>query len=92
MNDTRFVRRFKRLSDLFRYRECLVERDSALYDPISKGRSFDKLQNQRTRVAAFLNAVDGGDVRMVEAGKNLRLTLEPGEAIRVSRKCVRQIG
>ena len=36
--------------------------------------------------------MNGSDVRVVQAGKNLRLTLKPGEAIRVSRKRLGQIG
>ncbi len=38
----------------------------------------------------FLDAVDGRDVRVVEAGEDLRLPREPGETVRVSREGVRQ--
>ena len=42
------------------------------------------------RPLGFLDAVDGGDVRVVEAGEDLRLPLEPGEPIRVRREGVRE--
>ena len=57
---------------------------------VGEGGAFDQLQNQRPRALGFLDAVDGGDVRVVEAGEDLRLPLEPGEPIRVSGKGVGQ--
>ena len=59
-------------------------------DPVGEGRSLDQLQNERLGVLRLLDAVDGGDARMVEAGEDLRFPLEPGEAVRVSRKGVGQ--
>ena len=39
-------------------------------------------------LVGFLNAVDGGDVGVVEGRKDLRLPLEPGEPVRVIREGV----
>ena len=39
-------------------------------------------------VLGLLDAVDGGDAGVVEAGEDLRFPLEPGEPIRVSREGV----
>jgi len=61
-----------------------------LRDPDRQGRSLDQLQHQRPRAVGFLDAVDGGDVRVVEAGEDLRFPLEPREPIRVSREGVGQ--
>ena len=46
------------------------------------------LQDERPRAVGFLDAVDGGDVRVVQAGQDLRLPLEPGEAVGISRESV----
>jgi hypothetical protein len=61
-----------------------------LRDPDRQGRSLDQLQHQRPRAVGFLDAVDGGDVRVVEAGEDLRFPLEPREPIRLSREGVGQ--
>ena len=42
------------------------------------------------RVTRFLQTVDGGDVRMVQRGQDLGLTLEAGQAVGVISKHVRQ--
>ena len=34
--------------------------------------------------------MDSGDARVVEAGEDLRLALEPGEAVRIPREGVRE--
>ena len=57
-----------------------------------EGRSLHQLQHQRTGALRLFKAVDLGDVRMVKVGKNLRLSLEPRKAIRISRKRLGQIG
>ena len=59
--------------------EGFVERD-----PVSQGRSFDQLQHERPRSLGFIDAVDGGDVRLVEAGEDLRLPREPDETVRIA--------
>ncbi len=50
--------------------------------------SLDQLQHQRPRPLGFLDAVDGGNVRVVETGEDLRLPREPGEPVRVRREVV----
>ena len=57
-------------------------------DPVSERRPLDQLQHQRPHPLGFLDAVDGGDVGMVEAGENLRFPREPGEPVRVPREGV----
>ncbi len=41
-----------------------------------------------SRALGFLDAVDGGDVGVVEAGEDLRLPLESSEPVRISREGV----
>ena len=90
MNHPRLVRGLQRLGDLLRNRQRLLQRDRPLSDPVGEGRPLDQLQHQRPRALGFLNAVDGGDVRVVEAGEDLRLPLEPGEPVWVSRERIRE--
>ena len=44
----------------------------------------------RAKDGRLLDAVDGGDVGVVEAGEYLRLPREPGEPIRILSKGVRK--
>ncbi len=58
------------------------------YCPVSERGAFDQLQDQRPRPLGLLDAVDLGDVGVVEAGEDLRLPREPGEPIWISGKGV----
>ena len=73
------------LGDLLRYWQGLVQWDLALGNPVGEGRAFDQLQDECAAALDFVvfNAVDGGDVRVVEAGEDVRFPLEPGEPIGV---------
>ena len=48
--------------------------------------AVDQLEHQRGHAVGLLETIDRGDVRMVERGEDLRLALEPGEAIGVVRE------
>ncbi len=72
----------------YRTRQRLIQRDRTLRDPVGQRWPFNQLQHQRPRPLGFLDAVDGGDVGVVEAGEDLRLPLEPGEPVRISREGV----
>ena len=78
MDHAGFVRGLQRLGDLLRNRQRLIQRDRPLHDPVGEGRAFDQLQDERLRVVALLDAVDGGDAGIVQAGQYLRFPLEPG--------------
>ena len=86
MDDPLLMGGFEWLSDLFGYRQCLINRDRPLLDPISQCWPLHQLQHQRTSVFGFLDTVNLRDVWMVEAGEYLRLSLEPGETIRIGGK------
>jgi hypothetical protein len=57
---------------------------------IQQRRSLDQLEHQRAGAARFLDAVDRGDVRVVERRQRLRLALEPREPLGVGRERVRE--
>ena len=85
MDDALVVRGFEAVGDLPGDLERLVERNRALLDPLGQRRALDQLHDER----AVLDAVDRGDVRMVEGGEHLRLAREarhahgvPGEVFR----------
>ena len=83
MDDTLLMSRFKSFSDLLGYWQCFIDWDSSVCNAISQSRPFHQLQDQRLYAIGLLDAVDLCDVRMVQAGENLRFTLEPGEPVRV---------
>ena len=90
MDHARFVRGLQGLGDLLRNRQRLIDRDRTLGNPISQGQSLDQLQDERLGVFGLLDAVDGRDARVVQAGEDLRFPLEASEPIRVRCKGVRQ--
>ena len=92
MNHPSFVCRLDGLRDLLRYRQGFIDRDGTVGDPVGQRWPFNQLQHQRPRALGFLDAVDGGDAGVVEAGKNLCFPLEPGQAIRIGGERFRQIG
>ncbi len=49
-------------------------------------RPLDQLQHQCPRALGFLDAVDGRDARVVEAGENLGFPLESCETVKISRE------
>ena len=90
MDDALLVRRLERVRDLTRKRECLSERNRTFGDAVREGRSLHQLQHQRADAIGFLEAVNGSDVRVIQRGEDVSLTLESGEPLRVTREQVRQ--
>ena len=83
MDHARVVRRLHAGGDLDEDVEGFVERERPARDAIGEGLSFDQLEGEVAAAAGFLEAVDRGDVRMVQRGQHPRLTLESLQAIRV---------
>ena len=84
------MRGLQRLGNLLRDRQRLIQRDRPCDDPVGKRRAFNQLQDERLGVVTLLDAVDGGDAGVVQAGEHLRFPLEPGEPVGVSGEGVRQ--
>ena len=55
-------------------------------ETIGQRRPFDQLHDDRVHAAGDFEAVDGGDVRMVQRGKQASFTLQPRDALGIARK------
>jgi hypothetical protein len=69
------------LRDLLGDGDDFIERDRTQYDAIREGRALDELHHQPRDPARPLEAVDGGDVRMVERRQNFGFALEPDQPV-----------
>ena len=76
MDDPLLVCRFECLGNLCGDEERLIERNRALGNAICECRPFDELQDERVRAARILEAVNRGNVWMIEGGKDLRFALK----------------
>ena len=92
MDDPLLVGGFEGLGDLLGNRESFIERDGSLRDPIRQRRPFDQLQDQRPDALRLLQPVDAPDVGVVQRRQDLGLPLEAGQAVRVGRERLGEIG
>jgi hypothetical protein len=90
MNNPLLVGSFEGFGNLFGDRESLVYRNRSLYDAVGERWPLHQLHHERLDAVGLLQAVDVGDVRMIERGEDLRLTPESRESIRVRRERIRQ--
>ena len=91
MDDPLFVRRIQRVGNLARDRQDVGDRDRSTRDDVGKVFPFDQFHDQRrAAVRELLEAVDGGDVRVVERSERLRLAREACEAIGIAGEQIRQ--
>ena len=84
VDDAAIVRRLERLGDLTRDLERLVERKSAVRQPVRERLSRHELHHDEPRAFRFLQAVDRGDRGVVQGGEHPGLALEPRQALRVA--------
>jgi hypothetical protein len=68
----------------------LVQRKGARRQERFECSSFDELQHERVDAARVLEAVNRGDVRMIEQRKDFGFSTKPREAIRITRHGPRQ--
>ena len=83
MDDSRFVRFLERLRNLPGNGERFGERDRAPPNPLLQGLAGHELHHQEVAAVRFLDAVDGGNVWMIQGRQHARFALEPGDAIGV---------
>jgi hypothetical protein len=86
MNDPTRVRGFERIGNLPGDRQHVVEGHRAPTDEIAKRRSIDELQHQRADAVGVLQAVNRGDVGIVECGEHFRFALETRNPVRIAGK------
>jgi hypothetical protein len=85
VNDAAFVRSLERVGDLACDRQRVVDRDGGVPDAIGERLALDELHDESQRTARVLDAVDMGDMRMIERGEQLRLAFEARDAFAIGR-------
>ena len=90
MDDPLLVCRFERFGNLLRDGQRLVERDRAARDALRQVVALDQLHHDRAHTAAFFEAVDVRDVRVIEGRERLRFAREPREPVGVTGERVGQ--
>ncbi len=90
MDDALLVRHFERLANLFRDWQRFIARDRTLRDSLGKRRTVDQFEHKGGPAIRLFEAVDGGNIRVIEGGEHLRFPCEAGEPIGLERKGVRQ--
>ena len=86
VNHAVLVRGGQRIRDLARNREGFRKGERSPSDAIGQGRPFHELEDEGVHVIAVLDAVNRGDVWMIERRENVRLAAEPRETIGVTRE------
>jgi hypothetical protein len=92
VDDASFVRRVERVGQLTRNADRFVDGHAAGSGckPIGQRRAIDQLHDDRAHRREFFEAVDLGDVRVVERPQCLGFACEPRQALGVVRDRVRQ--
>ena len=83
MDDPLLVGLFERLRDLQRERKAFSKGKRPGFEAFGERRAGDELHDEGVRLAAGLEAVDLGDVGVVELREELRFALEPRQALLV---------
>ncbi|MBK9376637.1 MAG: hypothetical protein IPN03_23695 [Holophagales bacterium] len=83
VDDPLVVGRFQRLGDLPGDGYGLFEGDGTALHPLGEVFALDELHDEGANAAGLLEAVDRGDVGVLELGQDLRLAFEAGETIGV---------
>ena len=90
MDDALVVRFLERLGDLNRDVDDLVDGDRPSREAFLQVFALDELEREERRAVGLLEAVNGGDVRMVECGQQVRLATEARQPLGVPRHFGRQ--
>ena len=90
MDDAFLVRGLERRRDLARDLERDVERQWSAGETIGQRRAVDELHHDGVQAAGDFEAVNRGDVRMVQGGEQAGLPLQARDALRIVGKSGRQ--
>lgn len=86
MDDASFVCDFERLCDLTCDSDCFVRRNWTKRNAIGKCWTFDEFEHQSAKAVLFFEAVDSGNVWMIQRGENVSFALESTNPISVQQK------
>jgi hypothetical protein len=88
VDDAALVRFFQGFRDLPRDGDRLVHGDRSALQALPEVLALDQFHHQREHAVGgrLLEAVDGGDVGVIQGGEDLRLAAEAGDALRVQRE------
>jgi len=81
MDDPGLVGRLQRFGDLTRDDQRFLQRNGTAGDPVRKRLPFDELEDERANARAFLNAINGRYVLMLQRGEHSRFPLETGDPL-----------
>jgi hypothetical protein len=90
VDDSLLVSGLERLGDLAGDGEDLFEREGAALQPLGEILSLDELHDEGADTARLLEAVDRGDVGVLQLGEELRFALEARETLGVGGECLGQ--
>jgi hypothetical protein len=90
VNDPDVMGGFERLRNLQRDRQCLLEWNWTLLDPLGERRPVDELEDERMHAVGYLEAMNRRDAWMAEGRQQLRLTLEARQPIGIVSQMFRQ--
>jgi hypothetical protein len=90
MNDSFGVCGFERVGDLNAEREQSVQFHRTPGDTVLQGRAIQKLHGDERLPVLFTDVLDRAYAGMIKGRRGLRLALEPGEGMRISRYMLRQ--
>ncbi len=88
VDDALLVRRFERVGNLGGDRQRLLERHRSARDDVREVLTLDQFHGQGAHAVELFEAVDLGDVRVIEGGERLCLTREPRQAIGIGSEQV----
>ena len=83
MDDALLVRFFQGLGDLPGHGDGLIDGNRAAAQPLRQVVAGHEFHHQAHRSIRLFEAVDGGDVGMIQGGEDLRLAPEPAHALDV---------
>ena len=90
VDDAALVGIFQCFGNLFGDGQRILARQRALFDAVGKRGPIDQLHHQRRHVVGFFQAVDRGNIRMIERRENLCFALETRHALAVAGKLIRE--
>ena len=90
MDDAAFVGVFEGFADLFGDWQRFGDGDRSGFDTVRKSWAFDQFHDQGVRGAGVFEAIDGGNVGMVEGGEQGSFATEAGQALGIGGDSRRQ--